>query len=181
MILLVAALVAVLVWKGGVVLTHAGEYKLFSSDWSPDERPPIYGAWVFIYGTLITSAIAMLIAGPLGIGSAAFLAEIAPANIRRIGSFLLELLAAIPSVVYGFWGLKFLAPPLQKLFTFLGGPNTASGQGILAAGLILAIMILPYITAISFDACRSVPRSQREGALALGATRWQVIWTVVLP
>jgi phosphate transport system permease protein len=181
-ILTVAALVTVLVWQGAPALAHAGEYRMFSSStWDPDTRPPLYGALVFVYGTLVTSAIAMLIAVPLGIGSAAFLAEIAPASVRRVGSFLLELLAAIPSVVYGFWGLKFLVPPLNKLFITLGVSNSASGQGILAAGLILAIMILPYITAISFDACRSVPRSQREGALALGASRWQVIRSVVLP
>lgn len=92
-----------------------------------------------------------------GVGAAAFLAEIAPAWLRRAGSFVLELLAAIPSVVYGFWGLQFLAPGINRVFVWLGGPNEASGQGILAAGLILAILILPYITAISFDDCRAVP------------------------
>jgi phosphate transport system permease protein len=124
--------------------------------------------------------IAMLIAVPLGVASAAFLSEIAPPWLRKFGAFLIELLAAIPSVVYGFWGLFILAPAIQHLFTTLGGPNTG-GNGLLAAGVILSIMILPYITAISFDVCQAVPRSQREGALALGATRWQTIWRVVLP
>ncbi len=122
----------------------------------------------------------MAIAVPVGIGAATYLAEIAPGGVRRIGSFLIELLAAIPSVVYGFWGLFFLVPFVQWVFLHTGASNT-SGVGILSAGMILAIMILPYITAISFDVCRAVPRSQREGALALGSTRWQMIRTVVLP
>jgi phosphate transport system permease protein len=100
--------------------------------------------------------------------------------VRQVGSFLVELLAAIPSVVYGFWGLLFLTPIVRKFFALVGYEYT-SGSGILAAGLILAVMIVPYVTAISFDVCRAVPRSQREGALALGGTRWQMIWTVVLP
>jgi phosphate transport system permease protein len=127
-----------------------------------------------------TSAIAMLIAVPLGVGTAAFLSEIAPGWLRRVGSFVVEMLAAVPSVVYGFWGLFVLAPALQRVFTALGGPNQG-GVGILAAGLILSIMIVPYVAAVSYDACRAVPRSQREAALALAATRWQTIWSVVLP
>ena len=90
------------------------------------------------------------------------------------------MLAAIPSVVYGFWGLFVLAPLVQSVFTWLGGPNIG-GQGILSAGMVLSIMIVPYIAAISYDVCQAVPRSQREGSLALGATRWQTIWRVVLP
>ena len=129
----------------------------------------------------MTSAIAMLIAVPLGIGTAAFLSEIAPTRIRQAGSFLSELLAAIPSVVFGFWGLYFIAPAVKAVFLWIGAPPSTSGQGIVSAGLVLAIMILPYITAISFDVCRAVPSSQRQGALALGATRWQTIRTVILP
>lgn len=177
-----AALVTVLVVQSWPVLSNLFSYKvLYSSDWNPNPKPPVFGSLVFVYGTLMTSLIAMTIAVPLGVGAAAYLSEIAPPGIRRICSFLIELLAAIPSVVYGFWGLFFLAPMVQSLFRFLGGPNTASGQGIFCAGLILAIMILPYIIAISFDACQAVPRTQREGSLALGATRWQMISGVVLP
>jgi phosphate transport system permease protein len=122
----------------------------------------------------------MLLAVPLGVGTAAFLSEIAPGWLRRIASFLVEMLAAIPSVVYGFWGIFVLAPHLQTLITWLGGPNTG-GFGIFPAGIILAIMIVPYVTAVSYDVCLAVPRSQREAALALGATRWQMIWSAVLP
>ena len=179
---IVASLVAVLVVQSWPVIKDLFDYKLLtSSNWNPNSRPPIFGSLVFVFGTLITSLVALLIAIPLGVGAAAYLSEIAPGWVRRTCSFLIELLAAIPSVVYGFWGLFFLAPLVQKLFGFLGGPNNASGQGILCAGLILAIMVLPYITAISFDVCRAVPRSQREASLALGATRWQMIRNVVLP
>jgi phosphate transport system permease protein len=136
--------------------------------WNPGGAHPSYGGLALIYGTLATAAIAMLLAVPLGLGAAAFLAEIAPGWLRMGGAFLIELLAAIPSVVYGLWGLQVFAP-------LVGGP------GILPAGLILAVMIVPYITAVSYDVCRAVPRSQREGALALGATRWQTIRTTVLP
>ncbi len=181
-LLISTALLGILVWQSWDVLMKLGEVKMFTTtEWNPDTRPSLFGAWVFIYGTLATSAIAMLIAVPLGVGSAAYLSEIAPPFVRKTCSFLIELLAAIPSVVYGFWGLFFLTPVLQKLFILLGGPSNTSGQGILAAGLILAIMIVPYVTAISFDVCRAVPASQRQGALALGATRWQMIRNVVLP
>jgi phosphate transport system permease protein len=139
-----------------------------------------FGGLAFIYGSVVTSALAMLLAVPLGVGTAAFLAEVAPPLVKRGGSFLVELLAAIPSVVYGFWGINFLAPAVQHVFDRPGWPNLA-GKGILTAALILAIMIVPYVAAVSFDVCRSVPRSQREGALALGSTRWQMIWKVVLP
>src|SRR5262245_5689625 len=172
-----ALLLVYLLIEATPAIEHFGVSFLFDKVWDPPER---LGALSFIYGTLVTSALAMALAVPLGIATAAFLAEIAPGWVRRVGSFLVELLAAIPSVVYGFWAIFFLAPAVQELFDWLGGPNT-SGDGLFAAGLVLAIMILPYITAISFDVCRAVPRSQREGAMALGATRWQMIWSVVLP
>ncbi len=139
-----------------------------------------FGTLSFVYGTVVTSAVAMLIAVPLGVGTAVFLSEIATGWVRRIISFLVEMLAAIPSVVYGFWGLFVFAPVMQQFITAMGGPNTG-GLGILSASLILSVMIVPYVTAVSFDVCQAVPRSQREGALSLGATRWQMIWGVVLP
>jgi phosphate transport system permease protein len=176
-----AALVFVLAFQAWPVLSNLSKFHLLTStDWDPDKGS--YGALVFVYGTLITSLIAMMIAVPLGVGAAAYLSELAPPRIRKICAFLLELLAAIPSVIYGLWAREFLAKQgLFPLFNSLGLPNIASGQGILAAGIVLAVMILPYITAVSYDVCQAVPRSQREGALALGSTRWQTIWRVVLP
>jgi phosphate transport system permease protein len=181
-VLLVAlSLVGVLVWQSRPFLFGSNPTQLFtSSEWNPSKGQ--YGALVFIYGTIATAFVAMVVAVPLGVGAAAYLAEIATGRIRVVCTFLLELLAAIPSVVYGFWGIEFLARRgTRPFFEWLGLENTAAGQGILAAGLVLAVMVLPYITAVSFDVCRSVPRSQREGSLALGATRWQTIWRVVLP
>ena len=185
MIVLVLGLAAILTHQAWPVLSRAGHYEVFtSSNWDPEGKTaghPVFGMWVFVYGTLATSLIAMALAVPLGVGTAAFLSEIAPGWVRRTFSFLTELLAAIPSVVFGFWGLFFVAPAVDWVFRRLGLDSPASGQGIVSAGLILALMVLPYITAISFDVCRAVPSAQRQGALALGATRWQMIRTVVLP
>src|SRR5262245_29989892 len=145
-VLVVAALLFIYLLKEALpAIQHFGARFLTNRNWDPSTND--LGALPFIYGTLVTSAIAMLLAAPLGVATAAFLAEIAPAWLRRTGSFLVELLAAIPSVVYGFWAIYFLAPQVQHLFDWLGGPNT-SGDGLFSAGLILAIMIIPYVTAI---------------------------------
>lgn len=177
---LAAAIIAVLAYQAWPALKRFGEFQILtSSNWDPNEG--VYGSLLFVYGTVATSLIAMFVAVPLGVGAAAYLSEIASPRVRRISSFLLELLAAIPSVIFGFWALEFLARRgLGPAFLRLGFEN-GSGEGILAAGLVLAVMILPYITALSFDVCQAVPRSQREGSLSLGATRWQTIWKVVLP
>jgi len=180
-ILLACALLCVLIWKSLLAIRTVGIDFLINMRWDPvpDENHRKFGALAFIYGTVATSAIAMLIAVPLGVGTAAFLSEIASGWLRRVATFFVEMLAAIPSVVYGFWGITVLAPHLHQVFYKLSGAT--GGLGILAAGLILAIMIVPYVTAVSYDVCQAVPRSQREGSLALGASRWQTIWSVVLP
>src|SRR5262249_51637483 len=134
---------------------------LYTVGWAPEDSLDVddprgqLGAVTFVYGTVVTSLIAIILALPLGLGTAAFLSEIAPAWVRRIGAFLIELLAAIPSVVYGFWGLFFLAPVIEDLFVRFGGVRNFDGKGIFCAGVILAIMIVPYITAISFDVCQA--------------------------
>jgi phosphate transport system permease protein len=179
-IVLAAMLVAVLIWKSWLAIRTIGASFLIDTTWDPEPDHRKFGALAFIWGTISTSGIAMLIAVPLGVGTAAFLAEIAPRRVRQIGSFMVEMLAVVPSVVYGFWGLFVLSPILQRIFTAVGGPNQG-GVGILAAGLMLSIMIVPYVASVSFDVIRAVPRSSREGALALGSTRWQMIWRVVLP
>jgi phosphate transport system permease protein len=181
-ILVALVLVAVLLWKSSLAIRTLGFDFFRYPYWDPVNEPDHrrFGALPFIYGTLATSAVAMLVAVPLGIGSAAFLSEIATGWFRRGGAFLVEMLAAIPSVVYGFWGIFFLAPVLKRILLQLGGPNEG-GLGILAAGLILAIMIMPYIAAVTLEVCRAVPSAQREGSLALGASRWQTTWRVVLP
>jgi len=159
-----------------------------STNWDPVQES--FGALPFIYGTLVTSAIALLLAVPIGVGFAVFLVEMAPSPIRPIVSFPLELLAAIPSVVYGLWGLFVMVPWLRSsveplLGSTLGflplfrGPPL--GLGYLAGGLILVVMILPTIASISIEVLRTVPSSLREAALALGATRWEAIRVASLP
>lgn len=143
-------------------------------------QPPPLGALAFVYGTLVSSAIAMLIAVPFGVGTAAFLSELARPWVRRVGTTLVEMLAAVPSVVYGYWGAVVLGPWLNSVSEMLGGPNFG-GVGLFPAGIILGIMVLPYVCAVSYDVCQSVPKTQREAALALAATPWQTIWTAVLP
>lgn len=161
---------------------------LVGSDWDPTTDS--FGALPFVYGTLVTSLLAMLIAVPVSVGVAVFLVEMAPARLQPIVSFLIETLAAIPSVVYGLWGLFVLVPWLRgTVEPFLGktlgflpifaGPPL--GLGYLAAGLILAVMILPTISSVSIEVLKTVPATLREGALGLGATRWEAIRMAVLP
>jgi len=161
-----------------------------SSDW--DVAAGHFGAAPALFGTLVSSAVALIIATPLAIGVAIFLSEFSPRWLRQPVGFLVDLLAAIPSVVYGLWGIFVLIPLLrEKVMPFLRdtlhlgatplfrGP--AYGPSMLAAGVILAIMALPYISAVSREVLMAVPRSQREAALALGATRWEMIRDAVIP
>jgi phosphate transport system permease protein len=161
-----------------------------SSDW--DVQAGKFGAAPAIFGTLVSSALALVIATPLAIGVAVFLSEFSPTWLRQPIGFLVDLLAAVPSVVYGLWGIFVLVPMLRQhvmpflrdrlhlgATPFFSGP--AYGPSMLAAGVILAIMALPYISAVSREVLMAVPRSQREAALALGATRWEMIRDAVIP
>ncbi len=163
---------------------------LTSSAWDPVNGS--FGAAPAIYGTLVSSAIALAISTPLAIGVAIFLSEFAPQWLRQPVAFLVDLLAAVPSVVYGLWGIFVLLPILRTavmpflrdtlhlgVLPFFSGP--AYGPSMLAAGLILSVMVLPYISSVSREVLLAVPRSQREAALALGATKWETIWGAVLP
>ncbi len=162
---------------------------LFSARWDP-AIDRMFGAFPFIQGTLVTSFIALVVAVPISLGVAIFLAELAPTWLSRPLGLLVELLAAVPSVVYGFWGLfafiPFLVRPLSEslnqhlgFLPFFQGP--VFGPSRLAAGLILAIMILPTISAVSRDVFLAIPVNQREASLALGATRWETISQVLVP
>jgi phosphate transport system permease protein len=161
---------------------------LWTSQWNPVTSQ--FGALPFIYGTVVSSAIAILLASVAGVMAGAFLAEFSPPRLSEPLSFVIELLAAVPSVVYGLWGLFVLGPVmrvhvepmLQRYFGFLPiFKGTIYGVGMLTAGVILAIMIVPTVTAISRDVMRAVPNSQREAIWALGANRWQGFTMVVLP
>ena len=160
---------------------------LTSTTWDSPNR--VFGAAPAIYGTVVSSAIAVVLAVPVSLGAAIYLSEMAPPWLRNPASFLVESLAAIPSVVFGLWGIYVLTPLVRSpVETFLGGKlgflplftGPPFGVGMLAAGLVLAIMILPIITAIARDSMMAVPASQREAMLALGATKWEVISRAVL-
>ena len=161
---------------------------LVGRNWDPVQE--IYGALPFIFGTVVSSLVALVIAVPIALGIAIFLAELAPRGLARPLGFAIELIAAVPSVVFGLWGIFALAPWLREsvqpvLSDWLGWTplfsGTPRGFGMLCAGVVLAIMILPTVTAISRDVLRAIPDTQREGALALGATRWEMIRHAVLP
>ncbi len=158
------------------------------SEWNPVTEE--FGAYPLIFGTLLSSFLALLIAVPLSLGVAVYLTEFAPRRIRGPAAFLIELLAAIPSVVYGLWGIFVLIPILKNqvfpaLESVLGwtpffqGP--IYGPSMLSASIILAIMVMPYIMSVSREVLLAVPASQREAALGLGATRWEAVVTAVVP
>jgi phosphate transport system permease protein len=145
-----------------------------SSDWSPSSQTPRYGAFAFLYSTLIMTALSVLFSVPLALSGAVFIAKIAPRWMREILRPAADLFVGIPSVVYGLIGMTVLVPALGKLF---GG----MGYGILPSAIILAVMIMPTIMSISEDAIRALPGRLEEASLALGATRWQTIWRVLVP
>ncbi len=194
LVIIIAAGVALtLIVSAWPSLTRFGLSFLTGTTWNTHGDNPdtgVYSALIFIFGTMYTSLLALVLAVPLSLGVAIFLSELAPARLRGPASTLVELLAAVPSVVYGLWGIfvlnGLLARPVEPWLgahfgfipLFSGAPF---GSGILSASLILTIMIVPTITAISRDLLRAVPREQREGMLALGATRWETITRVVVP
>ena len=179
-------------------ITHTGFSFLKRTTWDPVPADTekligdVYGVLPFVYGTLVTSTIALILAVPIGVGAAIFLAEIAPRWVSTPLSFLIEMLAAVPSIVYGFWALLYLVPLMQShgekwlhnslghIPLFMTANDSGSGLSFLSAGLILTLMILPFITAVSRDVLRTVPMAQREAAYGMGATKWEGIKTVVL-
>lgn len=188
MIIVLIVLVGWELYNGSrLALATFGPGFLWSTEWDPVQDK--YGALPFIFGTLVSSFIALLIAVPLGVATALFLTELAPIRIRQPIIMAIEMLAAVPSVIFGLWGIFVLIPWLRVylfvwLKRYLGflplfqGP--IYGVSMLAAGIIIAIMILPIVTSISREILRSVPNLQREAAYALGATRWEVLRIAVL-
>lgn len=171
------------------VLERFGLYFFTGTEWNPVVGREIFGALPYVLGTLVTSAIALMIGVPLSLGIAIFLSEMAPRAIRVPISYLVELLAAVPSVIYGLWGLfvlrffivDYIEVPLSTYFGWLpffsGAPF---GLDVLSAGIILAIMIVPTVSSVSREVIQAVPNSIREGAYSIGATKWEVIRTWVL-
>jgi phosphate transport system permease protein len=187
----VFAIVVLVAWelidKSRLSLHQFGIAYIYGHDWDPVEGS--FGAVPFIYGTLVSSFLALLLAVPASIGVAVYITEMCPQRLRAIISFLVELLAAIPSVIYGLWGIFVLAPLLREyvepfLARTLGWTGLFTGPmyglGMLAAGIILAIMVVPVIASITREVMTAVPQNQREAVLALGATRWEMIRMGVL-
>ncbi len=190
--LVMVALVIYALSQGSLpILYKEGLHFIIGTDWNPVEGRESFGALPYIVGTLISSVIAMAIAVPISIGIAIFVNELVPGKIGTVLSFIVELLAAVPSIVYGLWALfvfrfwikDYLEVPLHNTF----GDNlavfaaTPFGLDVFTAGIVLAIMIIPIISAVSREVIKAVPHSQKEAAYALGATRWEMVKTAILP
>ena len=187
-ILLVTATLVYELWKHSALSRATFGWSFFvTSTWDPVFNR--FGAWPYIYGTLVTTAVALIIAVPLGLGAAIFLSELAPPKVSSVLSFVIDLLAAVPSVIYGLLAIFTLVPlmrttiePFLKLrlgfLPLFKGP--AYGIGFLTAGIVLAIMVVPFIISVSREVLMAVPQDQREASLGLGATRWETTFKVVV-
>ena len=177
--------------KAWPAFARAGLSYILSDNWDPNQAK--FGALSFIYGTFVVSVIAVVVAVPISIGIALFVTEVAPRRLRKVITTVMDLLASVPSVVFGLWGFLVLRPHLKDIYNWIAdfvhpvpllnrvfGPSL-SGQSFMTAGLIVALMIIPIITSITREVFLTVPRNDKDGALALGATRWEMITGVVLP
>jgi phosphate transport system permease protein len=189
---LILVIVGALVWQlwgnSQPTVKAFGWHFLTTSTWDPNGGH--FGALPFIYGTCLTSLLALLIAVPLGVASAVFLAEMAPPKLSNLLTFLIELLAAVPSVIYGLLGIfilvpiirQFVVPVLVGVFGFLPiFKGDFYGVSYLSAGLVLSIMVVPFIVSVTREVLLAIPVDQREAALALGATKWETTWQIVIP
>lgn len=176
-------------WVNSALSRHQFGWHFFvTQTWDPVAGQ--FGALPFIYGTVVTSMVALVLAVPAGVGAAIFLSELAPRRLSDAMTFLIELLAAVPSVIYGVIGM-FVMLPVIKEYAYPALKNTLGwtplfqgpfyGVSFLSAGIVLAVMILPFIVSVSRQILMAVPQDQREGALALGATKWEMTWKVVVP
>src|SRR5690606_34595744 len=190
--ILLAAIIISLIWGSRESISAYGWRFLITNDWNPVQDS--YGALVPIVGTLLTSLIALLIAVPVSFGIAMFLTELCPTWLRRPLGTAIEMLAAIPSIIYGMWGLFVFVPIFQQyiqpyiITAFEGVPVLSQvfagppfGIGLFTAGLVLSIMVIPFITAVMRDVFELVPPMLKESAYGLGSTTWEVVWRVILP
>jgi phosphate transport system permease protein len=177
--------------KAWPALRVAGTHFLTERLWFPDAQPARFGIAALVWGTVVSSVLALVMAIPVAVGAALYVTEYAPSTVGRWIGYLVDLLAAVPSVVYGLWGLLFLVPhmvPLQRWMAhhldfvpLFSNPDNLYGKSIFVASVVLALMVLPIIAAVSREIFRQIPDDQREAAFALGATRWEMIRTAVLP
>ena len=188
---LIVAIATFLVWKALPAFRSAGFGFLTEKTWFPDAHPAKFGVAALAFGTVLSSLLALLMVVPVAVGAALALTELASRRVGTIGGYVMDVLAAVPSVVYGLWGVYFLVPkliPMQRWLDHHAGflplfqsRNDTFGRSIFAASVVLAIMVLPIVAAICREVFRQVPTANREAALALGATRWEMIRVAVLP
>ncbi|WP_055490598.1 phosphate ABC transporter permease subunit PstC [Streptomyces sp. TP-A0356] len=190
LLVIMAAIAVFLTYRASLAISQDHGNFLTTFEWNTNLIPPVFGIAVLAFGTVVSSIIAMAIAVPVAVGIALFLTHYAPRKLGGPIAYVIDLLAAVPSIVYGLWGALVLVPHMQGLFGWLndyfGWTGILSWQGgaprsLLTVGVLLAIMILPIITNVSREVFRQVPQMHEEAALALGATRWEVIRMAVLP
>lgn len=190
-LVLIVAIGTFLVVRALPAFSRAGAHFFTEKAWFPDQVPPVFGIAALAFGTVLSSVVALALAVPVAIGSALFLTDVAPPRLGRWIGYLVDLLAAVPSVVYGLWGVYYLVPRLvpvgrglDRALGFIPLFHSRSGtygRSLFAASVVLAIMVLPIVAAIAREVFRQVPRADKEAALALGATRWETIRLAVLP
>jgi phosphate transport system permease protein len=191
LLVIIAAIAAFLVLKATDALSANTGNFFTTKEWFPNQDQPVFGVAALLFGTVITAAVALILAVPVAVGIALFITVYAPRQLAGPLAYIVDLLAAVPSVVYGLWGLKTLTPHMTGIQSWLtdyfgwiplfATQDGAVGRSIFVAGVVLAIMILPIIAAISREVFRQVPTAHKEAALALGATRWEMIKTAVFP
>jgi phosphate transport system permease protein len=187
----IVAITVFLVWKAVPAFQTAGLRFFTQKAWFPDATPAKFGVAALAFGTLLSSVLALVMVVPVAVGTALALTELAPGRLGTIGGYVIDVLAAVPSVVYGLWGVWFLVPrliPMQRWLDHHAGfiplfqsRSNTYGRSVFAASVVLAIMVLPIVAAICREVFRQVPQANREAAIALGATRWETIRMAVLP
>ena len=192
LVLLILGMIAVSMTRKALPAFHHDGLSFFTSKrWAPSAAK--FGSLAFVYGTLVTAVIALALAVPVSVAIALFLSDLAPRRLRRPVTSLVDLLAAVPSVVYGLWGVLVFAPwinhvyawisrvtrPVPVVSSLFAGPST--GRGLFTAGIILALMITPIITSVTKEVFDTVPREQKEAAYAMGATRWEMVRAAIFP
>lgn len=190
LLVIMAAIAVFLTWRTLVALAENEGNFLTTFEWSANANPPVFGIAVLAYGTIVSSIIAMVLAVPVAVGIALFISHYAPRRIATPMAYVVDLLAAVPSIIYGLWGALFLVPHLTGLYKWLDqffgwtgvfAYNGGAPRSLFTVGVLLAIMILPIVTNVSREVFKQSPKMQEEAALALGATRWEVVRMAVLP
>ncbi|CAL9453384.1 Phosphate transport system permease protein PstC 2 [Streptomyces sp. enrichment culture] len=190
LLVIMAAIAVFLTIRAAVAISNNEGNFLTTFQWNANDSPPVFGIAVLLFGTVVSSVIAMALAVPVAIGIALFISHYAPRRLAGPIGYVVDLLAAVPSIIYGLWGALFLVPHMTGLFDWLDrffgwtgifAYNGTPARSLMTVGILLAIMILPIITSVTREVFKQTPKANEEAALALGATRWEVIRMTVLP